>query len=153
LQAAGVDTQLECRFGCPILNFRPVAEQQLDSAGIGGCGSFNQRRRFGGWMRVGIRIRAVLQQQLDHRDIAWPAGSDHQRRAHVAGARVNLGAVLQKQMDFLQIGGGPHQGGGVDIIPFVHVRAEFQQALEGGDARIERCVHEWSGTLRPTGIQ
>ncbi len=136
-----------------VLYLRAVAEKQLHAGGIAGVGGFNQRRRFGGGMRVGIGIRAVIQKELDGGGIAGTARRDHQRRSHVAGARVDVGAVGDQETRFLQIGGRPHQGRGVGVIPFVDVGALFQQPLQRGRAGIEHRVHERCGTLRSAGVE
>ena len=106
------------------------------AGGIAGGGGFNQRRRFGGRMRIGVGIRAVIQQQLDDGSIAGTASRDHQRRSHVAGTRVDFGAVGQQEAGFFKSVAAHIRAVALASFAFVGIGALFQQPLE---RRRDRC--------------
>ncbi len=92
---------------------------------------------------LGMDIGALVEQQPQDVHRSGIAGGDEQRRApEIGGPRIDIGAVLDQQFHFREIGDGPHQGRRASRIRDVGIRAAVEQQLHGIRVPVQGRRHQ-----------
>jgi hypothetical protein len=146
------DSHHENRFAVG-LHLGAALHEELEGREIARGRGLEQRR--GLHLRVvrGIGIGAVIEQQLDDGLAAGLARGDHERRAKVGGAGVDVRAVRDEQRGLVVVVRGPHQGGGVGVVVRVGIGAHLQQPVQRWSVGVEHRVHEGRRTFGAAFVQ